>query len=319
MPPGQMGGAPPPIPQPGQASQMAQMGRNGDSVMAHMQPGEIAIPRQVQTPQLLAMLRQAFAQAGLSPQQFTAGSPMASHNPATGAPEFNLLSALLPILGAVGGGIIGGLPTVGIGAPAGAAIGGGLGGAAGGYANGDNTTGVVLSGLGGAAGGYVGGGGLSGAAGDAAASGAASSAGTGAIDTTTTMAGDSGVAAAAPAAGSGSVAGGVGGSTLNSNPFSSGSGGLGGTLKTISAGVKPGLYAGIGSSLGGALAPQDTGNGTPPGFNKPLPAVNPAMARGTANSPTPMFNNYNPYQAVTGPGGGYNFFPNTSSQPGIPP
>lgn len=291
---------------------MAQMGRNGDSVMAHMQPGEIAIPRQVQTPQLMALLQRAFAQAGLSPQQFTAGSPNASRNPATGAPEFNILSALLPILGAVGGGYVGG--------PAGAAIGGGLGGAASGYMNGDNTAGVLLSGAGGAAGGYLGAPTAGGAAAGAAGAGAGDAAASGAtMDALGSNVGG-GAAQNLPQYASNGILnpppdptvtpGGVAGSTTNANPFAVGSGGMSGsnsTLSNISAAAKPGLYAGLGASIGGAFAPNNP-SPLPSGFNTPLPAVQPTLAHGNGTT-TPQFSNYNPYQAVTGGNAGYNFFP----------
>lgn len=77
------------------AQQMAAQGRNGDSLMAHMSPGEIAIPPQVQTRQLLDAIRQAFAHFGIDINQFTAGSPASSRNPATGAPQYNFLDGLM--------------------------------------------------------------------------------------------------------------------------------------------------------------------------------------------------------------------------------
>jgi hypothetical protein len=105
---------------------MAAQGRMGDSMMAHLTPGEVAVPPQVQTPELMRALQQAFGQAGVAPEQFTAGSPFSSTNPQTGAPEFSLWSALLPVLGAAAGSFIPGLGTA-----AGAALGGAAGGAAG--------------------------------------------------------------------------------------------------------------------------------------------------------------------------------------------
>lgn len=162
-PPGQAGGTaggmPPTGPSPlGQPhltpAQMAAEGRFGDSVVAHLTPGEVQVPPQVQTPHLMHVLQQAFAKAGVSPAQFTAGSGASSHNPATGAPEYSLLAALLPILGGAAGSFIPGLGT-GLGA----AIGGGLGGAAGGMIDKTGGMNTALSALGGAAGGYLAGGG----------------------------------------------------------------------------------------------------------------------------------------------------------------
>lgn len=299
VPPGMPGQGmpPPPIPQPGQqpmtAQQMAQQGRADDQIIGHLSPGEVTIPPQIQTPQLMAAIREAFGRFGINPAQFTAGSPAASRNPATGAPEFNFLSALLPVLGAVGGGYFGG--------PAGAAIGGGLGGAAQGAMNGDQTAGILASGAGGALGGYIG---------APTESGATTALG----DAAATPATISDAAASAPAAsaasGSGIVASGAA-PDVKANPFGTGS------IKDIFSGLqtqaKPGIYAGIGSSLGGALAPNTNTNNLPPGFNTPLPAVNTSLARGAGNATTPQFANYNPYQAVTGAGGspGYNFFPSS--------
>lgn len=164
MPPPAPGGAQPPQQPPGPSpmgqphmtpAQMAAQGRFGDAVVAHLTPGEVQVPPQIQTPHLMHVLQQAFAKAGVSPAQFTAGSPASSHNPATGAPEYSLLAALLPILGGAAGSFIPGLGT-GLGA----ALGGGLGGAAGGLIDRTGGMNTALSALGGAAGGYLAGGGL---------------------------------------------------------------------------------------------------------------------------------------------------------------
>jgi hypothetical protein len=93
----------------------------------------------------------------------------------------------------------------------------------------------------------------------------------------------------------------------SSNPF--GGGDLKSTFSALSAQSKPGIYAGIGSTIGGALAP-NTSSPLPPGFNNPLPPVNPTLAHGAGHPTTPQFTNYNPYAAVTG--GGYSFFPGGS-------
>jgi hypothetical protein len=133
------------------SGEMAKMGRYGDSVLAHMTPGEMAVPPEVQTPQVMHALTNAFRSMGVSPQMFQAGSPNASTNPQTGANEFSILGALLPVLGAIGGSMI--MPGIGT------AIGGGLGGAAGGMYDKAGGMGTALEALGGAAGGFLGGGG----------------------------------------------------------------------------------------------------------------------------------------------------------------
>lgn len=135
--------------------EMAQQGRFGDSMVAHLTPGEIEVPPQVQTPRVLAVLRQAFQKIGVPPSQFMAGSPAQKVNPSTGAPEFNLLGSILPILGDAVGAVLA-PETAGLSIPAGAAI----GGAAGGAANGEGLKGIGIgAGLGaasGAAGGVAG-------------------------------------------------------------------------------------------------------------------------------------------------------------------
>src|ERR1700749_5151933 len=87
------------------AAQMAQQGRFGDQVIAHVAPGETMIPPEMgkANPGLMQQIHAAFQRMGVSPAQFTAGSPASSHNPSTGAPEFSLLGALLPILGGAAG------------------------------------------------------------------------------------------------------------------------------------------------------------------------------------------------------------------------
>jgi len=161
-----MGGSAPAPGMAGTAAQMAQHGRFGDKVLAHMAPGEMAIPPEMQmmNPQLMLQIQKAFAQMGLSPAQFTAGSPQGVKNPLTGLQENSLLGALLPILGAVGGSMI--APGIGT------AIGGGLGGVAGGMVDKSGLAGSLAQGAGGALGGYLGGGGLGGAANAGAATAA---------------------------------------------------------------------------------------------------------------------------------------------------
>ena len=150
----------------------AAAGRGGDKIMAHMTPGEIAVPPEVQTPEVVAVLDRAFAQMGVNPRGFQAGNPDQKINPETGAPEFGFfdLDNLLPIALAIGGSMLLGpevapfLMEAGLGAEAagiaGGAIGSGLGTTAGsliggkdiGESLGRGAIGAVGSGIGGAIG-----------------------------------------------------------------------------------------------------------------------------------------------------------------------
>ena len=86
----------------------AARGRGGDAMVAHMTPGEIAVPPQVQTPDVLATLNRAFSQAGANPTSFQAGNPDEKINPETGLPEFNFMDILLPAaLGLAGSAFLG--------------------------------------------------------------------------------------------------------------------------------------------------------------------------------------------------------------------
>lgn len=273
-------------------AQMAQQGRFGDSVVAHLTPGEVEVPPQVQTPQLMQMLHAAFAKAGVSPEQFTAGSPQSSHNPATGAPEYSLLAALLPILGGVGGAAIGG--------PVGGAIGGALGGGLGGMADKGGTANVLASAAGGGLGGYLGGGGMSGgeAATPFSAGGGASNApfGNGLSAMANPELNTSAAATLAPAQAAAAGAAGGGGSSYLSM-------------------LKPGLGAGLGASVGSMVAPPQMpgGGGLPPGFDKGMPPLNPNFNQmlGNGQSSRVSGNGYNPYAAATGKP--YNFYSPTGN------
>jgi hypothetical protein len=133
--------------------QAAQQGEGGDNTMAHLTPGEMVIPPQMQTPKVLATLKAAFAQAGANPAQYTVGDPSMQMNSQTGAPQFSFSFAdILPLVGTVAGSYFGG--------PWGGAAGGALGGAAAGASHGGGSgnmlTGAALGGVGG----YMGGSGL---------------------------------------------------------------------------------------------------------------------------------------------------------------
>lgn len=69
---------------------MANMGRYGDSQMAHVAPGEMVVPRQIMQnrPEVAQGIAAAFADEGVDPRRYTVGSPNNSVNPMTGQPEF---------------------------------------------------------------------------------------------------------------------------------------------------------------------------------------------------------------------------------------
>jgi len=69
---------------------MAQYGRNGDTMMAHVAPGEMVVPPEIlqRSPQVARGLGMAFADAGADPLRYTVGSGQNSINPVTGEPEF---------------------------------------------------------------------------------------------------------------------------------------------------------------------------------------------------------------------------------------
>ena len=301
MPPPGSPAAQGPQGQPMSPQAMAGAGRTGDSIIAHMAPGEIAIPPQVQAanPQLMQMIHAAFMKAGVNPSQFTAGSASASHNPTTGQPEFNILSSILPVAGAALGSFI-----PGIGTAAGMAAGGALGGAAGGALNGGGIAPIIGGALGGGVGGYAGGGGFGSLGGLANTSGAAAA---NSSPFSSNVPGN--INAMAPNAGAvanpelGGATGFSPGGPAETMPSGGGLGGLMGQLKGSS-------LAGIGAGLGSALAPVAQKSILPPGFNNNLPPTNPQFGalNGSGVANTPSFGGYNPYAAVTQPGGGYTFY-----------
>lgn len=67
------------------ANAMASEGRFGDTMMAHVTPGEVMIPPTRMTPKLMAAWLEAMA--GQDPSRYVAGGAN-SQNPMTGAPEF---------------------------------------------------------------------------------------------------------------------------------------------------------------------------------------------------------------------------------------
>ena len=78
------------------AARMASKGRNGDTTVGHLTPGEIVIPREVidNQPQLMAAIIKAFNKYGENMQQpvdwrrYVVGDDEGPTNPETGAEEF---------------------------------------------------------------------------------------------------------------------------------------------------------------------------------------------------------------------------------------
>ena len=78
---------------------MARFGRNGDTRMAHVSPGEMVVPSQVlrNNPKVARGLGRAFRDVGADPKRYVVGSKRNSINPITGEPEF-FLDKILPFL-----------------------------------------------------------------------------------------------------------------------------------------------------------------------------------------------------------------------------
>lgn len=287
-PPPPSGIGPGPRPPQGPASgtqpaQLAAQGQGQDSLVAHLTPGELVVPKQVQTPQVLAVLNQAFQQAGANPMQFQAGNPANQHNPQTGMPMFDFMSSILPMaLAAAGSMFLGpevapmlmdaGMSAGGAGM-LGSSLMGGLGNMAGGLLTGNSLTNSLLSG------------GLSGL-GSYALGGAGSSANGG-----TPFSGDVTPPLPSTAPDPLGVAQSAGGF-----PSSGTSGPAAGTD------WRSGLGAAGGALLGSAMFPKPAAAaGNPdPNFNKPMGPINPNYQAllGNGQSPTPNFAGYNPYTQV---------------------
>lgn len=78
-----------------QAKVLALQGRGGDTEVAHLEPGEMVVPRSVLTPQLAQLIAIEAAKHGIDPKQLVVGGHRASINPATGVEEFGFWSRLL--------------------------------------------------------------------------------------------------------------------------------------------------------------------------------------------------------------------------------
>lgn len=263
---------------------LAAHGRMGDTMVAHMTPGEIAVPPQVQTPALLAALAQAFKAAGVALPQFTAGSHAASVNPRTGKEEFSFWSGILPmLLGTVGSVVAPELLPASWGAFA-PAIGGAIGGGAGSALSGGTGTADLLSALGG---------GLGGAAGSAFGG-----------------AGKATQQAAQQAADLGSLASFSPVSAASMLPTTSPFGSMGNFASALTSptALGAGLGAGIGSSFMPTSVPSPT-PAVPANFNDAMPPLNPNFGSllGSNQAQVPNFTGYNPVASVSGQP--FRFFP----------
>ncbi len=78
-----------------QAKALALQGRGRDTAVAHLEPGEMVVPRSVLTPQLAQLIATEATKRGIDPKQLIVGSHKASINPATGAEEFGWFGDLL--------------------------------------------------------------------------------------------------------------------------------------------------------------------------------------------------------------------------------
>lgn len=300
-------------------AQLAAQGRMGDTLIAHMTPGEIAVPPQVQTPQVKKAIDHAFQQNHIDPSQFTAGSPTSSINPATNMPEYNFWSSFLPVALGIGGSLI--MPGIGtelglgLSGLASSAIGGGLGTMIGNVAGGNSLMNSLMAGGLAGAGSYGLGSLLAPAASSAAGEGAKAAAdyvgSTPASQVAQDVAGEGAAPLGAASTGSRSL------SDILSNP--------GGGLSMLAPNSNNGLTttqqygAAGGAGLGAFLAGNMFGNTSspqgpqlPPGFNTPAPAVGSLpsgqeqLGMTTYKGPLPNFTGYNPQ---TNSPGSYNFFP----------
>jgi lysozyme len=78
-----------------QAKVLALQGRGRDTAIAHLEPGEMVVPRAVLTPQLVQLIAAEAAKRAIDPKQLIVGSRKASINPATGAEEFGWFGDLI--------------------------------------------------------------------------------------------------------------------------------------------------------------------------------------------------------------------------------
>tara|TARA_B100001939_G_scaffold344806_1_gene360028 strand:+ start:1058 stop:2398 length:1341 start_codon:yes stop_codon:yes gene_type:complete len=73
---------------------LAAQGRGGDTILAHLRPGEVVLPPEVLEPSLVKQLEKKLQDKGFEYSALVAGDEDVSINPATGLPEFGLFSKL---------------------------------------------------------------------------------------------------------------------------------------------------------------------------------------------------------------------------------
>lgn len=66
----------------------AAMGRNGDTALAHVTPGEVVIPHSLQTPRVMGLLEEEAAARGRDLERYVVGHPKGPRNPHTLWEEF---------------------------------------------------------------------------------------------------------------------------------------------------------------------------------------------------------------------------------------
>jgi len=87
---------------------MARYGRGGDTMMAHVTPGEMVVPKEVlrNSPQVARGLGTAFRDVGADPKRYVVGSGQNSINPVTGEREFFFDKIIGALFGGGGGGLL---------------------------------------------------------------------------------------------------------------------------------------------------------------------------------------------------------------------
>jgi peptidoglycan L-alanyl-D-glutamate endopeptidase CwlK len=77
-----------------EAEELAHQGRGNDTEIAHVALGELVLPEILQSPEVMAAVRQAAAARNIPFERLRVGSPRNSINPNTGAPEFGILGGM---------------------------------------------------------------------------------------------------------------------------------------------------------------------------------------------------------------------------------
>ena len=144
------------------AAELAAQGRGGDSVLAHLTPGEVVLPAEMfDDPQFEATVESRFNELDLDPERYVVGMGIASLNANTGLEEFFLkkvgkffkkvVKKVAPYAGIIAAPFTGGATAALIGGVGGLASGKGLKGALAGAAGGFGAS-KLLSGIGSLAG-----------------------------------------------------------------------------------------------------------------------------------------------------------------------